>query len=137
MVVYTEDKKGQREVWNSDSDSIDIPLAVVVNGNTASAAEIFAGAVQDFGYGEVVGTTTYGKGVVQVVLPIQSTGGGLKITTSQYYTPSGRTIDKNGIYPDYYVDIQREFIEDPQSYTFEEDAQIKKAIEVLARTINQ
>jgi carboxyl-terminal processing protease len=84
-----------------------------------------------------VGTTTYGKGVVQVVLPIQSTGGGLKITTSQYYTPSGRTIDKNGIYPDYYVDIQREFIEDPQSYTFEEDAQIKKAIEVLARTINQ
>lgn len=136
-LVYTEDKKGKKETWTSDSGCIDIPLAVVVNGNTASAAEIFAGAVQDYGYGPVVGTTTYGKGVVQVVIPIQSTGGGLKITTSQYFTPSGRTIDKNGIYPDYYVDIQQEFKDNPQSYTFEQDAQINKAIEVLKQKIGE
>lgn len=134
-LVYTEDKQGRRETWSSDTDCIDLPVAVVVNGNTASAAEIFAGAVQDYGYGPVVGTTTYGKGVVQVVIPIQSTGAGLKITTSQYFTPSGRTIDKNGIYPDYYVDIQQEFKDNPKSYAFEQDAQVNKAIEVLKQKI--
>lgn len=136
-VVYTEDKKGAREVKQSDAACVDMPLVVVVNGNTASAAEIFAGAVQDFGYGDVVGTKTYGKGVVQIVVPITSTGGGLKITTSQYYTPSGRTIDKNGIYPDHFVELQREFREHPENYSLTEDAQIKKAIEVLAREIDQ
>lgn len=134
-LVYTEDKNGKKETWTSGPSCIDLPVTLIVNGNTASAAEIFAGAVQDFGYGEVVGTTTYGKGVVQVVLPIESTGGGMKITTSQYYTPSGRTIDKNGIYPDYYVKLQQDFILNPGSYSFEEDAQVKKAIEVLKERI--
>ncbi len=130
-LVYTQDKQGRKEILSSDSACIEMPLVLVVNGNTASAAEIFAGAVQDFGYGEVVGTKTYGKGVVQVLVPIESTGAGVKITTSQYFTPSGRTINKNGIYPDHYVNLQRDFLEDPQSYTLEEDAQIKKAVEVL------
>ena len=134
-LVYTEDKNGRRETWSSDANCIDLPIAVVVNGNTASAAEIFAGAVQDYGYGPVVGTRTYGKGVVQVVIPIQSTGAGLKITTSQYFTPSGRIIDRNGIYPDHYIDIQQEFKDDPLSYTFEQDAQINKAVEVLKQKI--
>lgn len=136
-LVYTEDKKGKKETWSSDASCIDLPVTLIVNGSTASAAEIFAGAVQDFGYGEVVGTTTYGKGVVQVVLPIESTGGGMKITTSQYFTPSGRTIDKNGIYPDYFVKLQQDFILNPQNYTFGEDAQVKKAIEVLKAKIGQ
>ena len=136
-VVYTENKKGERQTWSSDANCIDIPLTLVVNGNTASAAEIFAGAVQDYSYGKVVGTTTYGKGVVQIVIPIQSTGGGLKITTSQYYTPSGRTINENGIYPDYFVDLQEEFTENPENYSFDEDAQINKAIEVLKESIGQ
>ncbi len=130
-LVYTEDKNGKRDIWESDASCIDLPVTLIVNGNTASAAEIFAGAVQDFGYGEVVGTTTYGKGVVQVVLPIESTGGGMKITTSQYYTPSGRSIEKNGIYPDYYVKLQQDFILNPGNYSFEDDAQVQKAIEVL------
>lgn len=136
-LVYTEDKNGKRETWSSGASCIDLPVTLIVNGNTASAAEIFAGAVQDFGYGEVVGTTTYGKGVVQVVLPIESTGGGMKITTSQYFTPSGRTIDKNGIYPDYYVKLQQDFILNPQNYSFEEDAQVQKAIEVLRTRIGE
>jgi carboxyl-terminal processing protease len=136
-LVYTEDKNGKKETWSSNASCIDLPITLIVNGNTASAAEIFAGAVQDFGYGEVVGTTTYGKGVVQVVLPIESTGGGIKITTSQYYTPSGRTIDKNGIYPDHYVKLQQDFILNPKSYSFEEDAQVQKAIEVLKAEIGR
>lgn len=134
-LVYTEDKYGRRETWSSDANCIDLPISVVVNGNTASAAEIFAGAVQDFGYGPVVGTRTYGKGVVQVVIPIQTTGAGLKLTTSQYFTPNGRTIDRNGIYPDHYIDIQQEFRDDPSSYTFEQDAQINKAVELLKQRI--
>lgn len=136
-LVYTEDKNGKKDTWTSGPSCIDLPVTLIVNGNTASAAEIFAGAVQDFGYGEVVGTTTYGKGVVQVVLPIESTGGGMKITTSQYFTPSGRVIDKNGIYPDYYVKLQQDFVLNPGSYSFEEDAQVQKAIEVLKARIGE
>ena len=95
----------------------------------------FAGAVQDFDYGDVVGTTTYGKGVVQVVLPIESTGGGIKITTSQYFTPKGRSIDGNGIYPDEYVELQQEFIDGSADYSLEDDLQMQKAIDVLRESI--
>jgi len=103
-IVYTEDKNGNRETETSDAACVKIPMVLLVNGNTASASEIFAGAIQDYGMGQVVGTRSYGKGVVQVVLPITSTGGGIKITSSEYFTPKGRSIDGNGIYPDYYVE---------------------------------
>ena len=85
-LVYTEDKYGNRETEYSGSDSIDMQFTVLVNGNTASASEIFAGAIQDYEYGAVVGTTTYGKGVVQAVLPMDDTGAGLKLTISEYFT---------------------------------------------------
>ena len=130
-IVYTEDKHGQGETFLSDSDSLGIPLTLLVNGNTASAAEIFAGAIQDYEIGEVVGTTTYGKGVVQVIIPIPSISAGMKITTSQYFTPKGRSIHGNGIYPDHYVEMQQAFIDDSLSYSFDEDAQVQKALEVL------
>lgn len=134
-LVYTEDKKGNRETYSSDAASVQTPIVLLVNGNTASAAEIFAGAVQDYGWGSVVGTTTYGKGVVQNVIPIETTGAGIKITSSEYFTPKGRSIDGNGIYPDVYVGIQQAFIDDPGSYSFDEDAQVKKALEVLQQEI--
>ncbi len=130
-LVYTEDKKGNRETYSSNASCIETPIVLIVNGNTASAAEIFAGAVQDYNWGAVVGTTTYGKGVVQNVIPIETTGAGIKITSSQYFTPKGRSIDGNGIYPDVYVGIQQEFISDPTRYSFDEDAQVLKALEVL------
>ena len=120
IIVYTEDKDGKRETWQSDSDSITTPIVVLVNGHTASASEIFAGAIQDYAVGAVVGTRTYGKGVVQVVIPIAETGGGLKITSSQYFTPNGRSIDGNGIYPDYYVENSDGV-----------DVQLEKAVEVI------
>jgi carboxyl-terminal processing protease len=125
-LVYTEDKNGNRVTYSSDASCIKMPLTLIVNENTASAAEIFAGAIQDYNYGKVVGTTTYGKGVVQEIIPVKSTGGGIKITVSQYFTPSGRTINGNGIYPDYYVG---------DSSSNESDAQLAKAVEVLKDSI--
>ena len=136
-IVYTEDKNGNRETSVSDAACISIPLTLIVNENTASAAEIFAGAVQDYDYGTIVGTTTYGKGVVQMVIPIKSTGGGVKITVSQYFTPSGRSINGNGITPDEYVELQQGFIDNPDHYSFEEDAQVNKAIEALEAEIGK
>ena len=126
-LVYTENRNKIRETYKSGASCIRIPLALVVNKNTASAAEIFAGAVQDFDYGKVVGTTTYGKGVVQEIIPVKSTGGGLKLTISQYFTPKGRIINGNGIYPDYYVGDAR---------TADKDAQLEKALEVLKSMIS-
>ena len=124
-IVYTEDKYGYRETETSDANSVDIPMVLLVNGHTASASEIFAGAIQDYGMGKVVGTRSYGKGVVQVVLPISSTGGGIKITSSQYFTPKGRSIDGNGIYPDVYVELSGDG-----------DSQMDKAQSVLRAMIN-
>jgi carboxyl-terminal processing protease len=120
-LVYTEDKYGKRETEYSGPDSIDMQFTVLVNGNTASASEIFAGAMQDYEYGAVVGTTTYGKGVVQAVLPMDDTGAGLKLTISEYFTPNGRNINGKGIEPD-------EYIEDDSSG---EDVQMDKAVSVL------
>lgn len=130
-LVYTEDKNKKRVTETSDASCIDIPVTLIVNGNTASAAEIFAGAVQDFDYGEVVGTTTYGKGVVQMVLPGDS-GSALKITISEYFTPKGRSINGNGIYPDYYVELSDDYVQNPLR---ENDMQLSKAIEVLKQSI--
>jgi len=113
-IVYTEDKYGNRDTKTSNADSTKIPMVVLVNGNTASASEIFAGAIQDYDWGEIVGTRTYGKGVVQVVIPIETTGGGLKITSSEYFTPKGRSIDGNGVYPDKYVELSADATEDTQ-----------------------
>ena len=124
-LVYTQDKYVHRETEYSDESSIDLEFTLLVNGNTASASEIFAGAMQDFDYCKVVGTTTYGKGVVQVVLPIQSTGAGVKITVSEYFTPKGRSINGNGIYPDYYINASGT----------ETDNQLEKAVEVLREII--
>lgn len=70
-----------------------MPLAVLVNGNSASASEIFAGAVKDYGIGTIVGTTTYGKGVVQTIQPLTD-GSAVKITIAKYFTPKGNDINK-------------------------------------------
>ena len=102
-------------------------FTLIVNENTASAAEIFAGAMQDYDYCEVVGTTTYGKGVVQAVLPMEETGGGVKITMSEYFTPNGRSIHGNGVEPDFYL----EYDDSGQ------DNQLDKAIEVLLMLTRQ
>ena len=125
IIVYTEDKNGKKQMEMSDEEhQLDLPLVVLVNGNSASASEIFAGAVQDYGAGKIVGTTTYGKGIVQQIYSL-SDGTALKITTSEYFTPNGRNIHGKGIVPD--VVVEYEYDEaNPEA-----DNQLQAAIDIL------
>ncbi|MCD7762581.1 MAG: S41 family peptidase [Lachnospiraceae bacterium] len=108
LIVYTEDKNGNREEYNADDErSVTCEVAVLVNGSSASASEIFAGAIQDYGIGPIIGTQTYGKGVVQKTYSL-SDGSAFKLTVENYYTPNGQEIDGNGITPDIVVDEDAE-----------------------------
>ena len=130
LIVYTEDKEGNKEEIKSDGKhKLDMPLAVLVNGNSASASEIFAGAIQDYEVGTLVGTTTFGKGIVQSVIPL-SDGSAVKTTTAKYYTPKGRCIHGTGITPDVEVELT-EGLEQKTTLTHEEDNQLQKAMEVV------
>lgn len=130
LIVYTEDKYGNREEENCDGKhQLDMPLAVLVNENSASASEIFAGAVQDHEVGTIVGTTTYGKGVVQELRQL-SDGSAVKLTVSNYYTPNGNSINKVGIKPDVEVKLASELL-NKDEITHEEDNQLQKALDVI------
>lgn len=124
LIVYTKDKDGNRQEETSDAEHY-FPgdMAVLVNGNSASASEIFAGAIKDYGVGTLIGTQTFGKGIVQSLFPL-SDGSAVKMTVSRYYTPAGNNIHEVGIAPDIVVEADRES---------EEDNQLQKAIEVLSR----
>lgn len=125
LIVYTEDKDGNRQEMVSDEErQIDVPLAVLVDGNSASASEIYAGAIQDYGIGQIVGTQTFGKGVVQSIYDLGD-GTSLKLTVAEYFTPNGRSIDGEGITPDVVVEYQRNE-SDPEA-----DNQLDQAVETL------
>ena len=128
-VMYTMDKAGNRHDYNSDASHKEIPTVVLVNGNTASSAEIFTGAIRDFKYGTIIGTQTYGKGIVQTSFKLQDDSA-VKLTTHKYYTPSGECIHGQGITPD--IVLEYEFLggEDDE-YAVEYDNQLQKALEVL------
>lgn len=126
LIVYTEDKYGERDEYTCDGENeLDMPLVVLVNGNSASASEILAGAIKDYDKGTLVGTTTFGKGIVQRVLPLTD-GTALKLTISAYYTPKGNNIHGVGIEPD----VVCEFDGDAY-YDKDVDNQLEKALEVL------
>ena len=126
LIVYTEDKYGKREEYTCDgANQIKVPLVVLTNGYSASASEILAGAVKDYRIGTLVGTTTYGKGIVQKVINL-SDGSAVKLTVSNYFTPNGNNIHKIGIDPD----VEVEF--DAEQYKNGVDNQLEKAKEVLA-----
>lgn len=130
LIVYTEDKYGNREEETCDGKhQLDMPLAVLVNENSASASEIFAGAVQDHEVGTIVGITTYGKGVVQELRQL-SDGSAVKLTVSNYYTPNGNSINKVGIKPDVEVKLASELL-NKDEITHEEDNQLQKALDVI------
>ena len=99
VIVYTEDRAGNKDYQNSDETALNLPIRVLIDGDTASASEILAGAIKDSGAGALVGSTTFGKGLVQAV-PTLIDGSGLKYTRSRYFTPSGVCIDGMGIEPD-------------------------------------
>jgi carboxyl-terminal processing protease len=129
-IVSTKDKNGKGEVYKSDANWVEVPLAIIVNGNSASASEVLGGAVQDTGVGVLVGTQTYGKGVVQNIYPLPD-GSAVKVTISKYYTPNGNCVDGVGLKPDYEVPLNDALTYKIQSLELEEDAQLQKAIEIL------
>lgn len=132
-VVYTEDKYGKREDYTSDSNCLKLPIAVLVNENSASASEIFAGAIKDYNYGTLIGTKTFGKGIVQTVYPLED-GDAIKITTAKYYTPKGNYIHKVGIEPDIEVEYKYSGPKD-EKYDKQYDNQFEKAVQVLEEEI--
>ena len=135
-VVYTKDKMGNRNDYDSDEEhQMKLPIAVLINGNSASASEIFAGAIRDFEYGTLIGTTSFGKGIVQTILPLDD-GSAVKITTAKYYTPSGDYIHKKGIKPDVHVEYEYQS-EDTENYDIQYDNQVQKGIEVLKEKLEK
>lgn len=127
LIVYTEDRDGNREEYSCDgSKELDVPMVVLVNGNSASASEILAGAIKDYGIGTLVGTTTFGKGIVQRPIEL-SDGSAVKLTISSYYTPNGINIHGIGIEPDVECEFDSERYYSDKAY----DNQLEKAKEVL------
>lgn len=134
MIVYTKDKNGEgKEYKSEDADEYKKPLVVLVNGNSASASEIFAGAVKDYEIGTLVGTNTFGKGIVQTVFPMED-GSAIKLTVSKYYTPNGNNIHEIGIKPDVEMELPDEQ-KRKADLKITEDVQVKKGIEVLKKQI--
>ena len=130
LIVYTEDKYGNRDEMKSDAENyFDKPLVLLVNGNSASASEIFAGAIKDYGIGTLVGTQTFGKGIVQKIYPL-SDGTAVKLTVSKYYTPNGNNIHGIGIAPDVEVELDPA-VANEVVIPEEKDNQLQKAIEIL------
>ena len=134
VIVYTEDKNGKRQEYTCDGKrEFDLPMVVLVDMNSASASEIMAGAIKDYGIGTLVGTTTFGKGIVQQIMPFRD-GSAVKITISAYYTPNGNNIHGIGIEPDVEVEFDGEAY-----YGSEErpDNQLEKAKEVLLEMMDK
>src|SRR5699024_8492511 len=125
-MVYTLDKEGNRQDLTCDQTYLAIPLVVLVNENSASAAEILAGAIQDMGRGELIGTTTFGKGLVQRLFTLPD-GSGLNVTIQKYYTPNGTSIHGVGILPDYVVELPEGY-ESVAQIPEEDDTQLQKAM---------
>ena len=130
LLVYMADKNGKGEQeYASDGHSLDIPMAVLVNGESASASEVFTGAMKDYGRATIVGTKTFGKGIVQNLIPLDN-GTAIKMTTAHYYTPSGFDLHGKGIEPDVEVELE-EKLKTQAVVKPEEDNQLQKAVQVL------
>jgi carboxyl-terminal processing protease len=130
LVVYTQDRSGAREEYFSEESRWNVPMAVLVNGMSASASEILAGSLQDYGAAKIVGEKTYGKGIVQTMLPFRTDGAGMQLTTATYFTPKGRSIHGVGIEPDVPVKSTVAVGGDPD---LEKDAQLKAAYDLLTK----
>lgn len=132
VVTYTEDKNGEREYYKAKGDHTDVPIAILINGGSASASEVFTGAMRDHGRARaVIGTKSFGKGIVQGVYTIPS-GGGMSITIAKYYSPNGICIHGLGIEPDVVLDVAPEQQGKLTSQlSYEEDIQLQKAVELL------
>lgn len=132
LLVYTQDKYNNKETEMArDYKKINVPMAVLINGYSASASEIFAGTLQDYKVATIIGTTSYGKGIVQKVIPL-SDGTAVKLTVSKYYTPKGRNIHGIGIKPDIEVELDKEW-QNQLNIPVEKDNQLQEAIKILTQ----
>ncbi len=131
-IVSTKDKAGHEQVFDSDKSKVDLPFIVLINGASASASEILSAAIQDGKAAQLLGTNTFGKGVVQTVIPL-SDSSAFKVTTSEYFTPKGENIHEKGIKPDIELELSEDFkMEDRTT-----DNQLNKGIEILKKEINK
>ena len=130
IIVFTEDRYGNRDYLHSGADYLGKPIVLLVNGSSASASEVLAGAIMDYGVGALVGEQTFGKGLVQRVFPLPD-GSAVKLTVARYFTPNGISIHGEGITPDYVVPMAAEYRARIAGLTLEEDVQLQKAVEVM------
>jgi carboxyl-terminal processing protease len=142
LVLYSEDKNGNREEYRTNKESINIPLAVLVNEYSASASEVLSGAIQDHKAGVVIGKTTFGKGLVQTIRGPFKEGDVVKLTTAKYFTPKGRDINQKGVVPDIEVSELEEaakFVtENPgKELPLKLDAPLSKGVEEVKKLLNQ
>ncbi len=132
LIVYTLDKYNTKEEIFANEGSIgELPMAILINGYSASASEIFSGALQDYGLATIVGTQSFGKGIVQSVIPLND-GSAVKLTVSTYYTPAGRNIHGLGITPDVEVELNEE-LKKLAVVPLAEDNQLQCAVEVVKK----
>lgn len=127
-VIYTEDRNGHVESYYSEEDYWGIPLVVLINGNSASASEILAAAVQDYEMGTIMGTTSFGKGIVQLLMPFDD-GAGMQFTESSYFTPNGVCIHGEGIEPDIVIEMHEDYDPSIREVDLENDNQLAAAVE--------
>ena len=136
ILVYTVDKNGKRvDEEATDNLSFDKPVAILVNGNSASASEVFSGAMKDYKVATLVGTNTFGKGIVQSIVPFED-GTAMKVTVSKYYTPNGVNIHGTGIKPDVVEELNKEALNDGKLER-KEDNQLDKALDVVVKEIGK
>jgi len=136
ILVYTVDKNGKRvDEEATDNLSFDKPVAILVNGNSASASEVFSGAMKDYKVATLVGTNTFGKGIVQSIVPFED-GTAMKVTVSKYYTPNGVNIHGTGIKPDVVEELNKEALKDGKLER-KEDNQLDKALDVVVKEIGK
>lgn len=132
-IITIKDKQGRETKFDSDAKELNLPICVLINGNSASASEALAGALSDSGKGVLVGEKTFGKGSVQSIFELGD-GTAFKLTTAKYYTPGGTCIDKTGITPRYEVALPEEVKDLPVSnIPHDKDTQLKKAVEILEK----
>lgn len=130
-IIVTENKQGQTQEDDSDANMLGLPMVVLINGDSASASELLAGGIQDYKVGTLLGTTTFGKGVVQEFFTIPSTGGVLRLTTQRYLTAGGRSVQDVGVTPDVELEASEELKANSLLIATEQDNQYQKAIELL------
>lgn len=130
IIVYTEDTNGNRRVQYSNEEHVNIPLAVLINGNSASASEVLAGAIKDHGVGIIVGEQSFGKGLVQDIFPLPD-GSAVKVTIATYYTPNGISIHGEGLTPNYVVPMDETLTLKIGTLDIHEDIQLEKAFQIV------